>query len=222
VSAGTAASAGAAHTPPSPSAWAVPARAGLRALDPRRLGLWVFLATVTMLFAAFSSAYLVRMASGAWKPIDLPAILWLSTATIVLSSAAIGVARTGGGSSRAAWIAITFGLGVLFLAGQAVAWRALVAAGLFMPDSPHAAFLYIFTALHGAHLVGGLVWLAVVWRSDLRWNRVLRRAPAALEPVSGATFYVACGLDEQLARCATYWHFMGGLWVFLFAVLHLR
>jgi cytochrome c oxidase subunit 3 len=194
----------------------------LRAVDPRRLGLWIFLATVSMLFAAFSSAYLVRIASGAWKPIELPAILWLTTATIVLSSVTIEMARNSERSSVVAWIALTAGLGVIFLAGQVMAWRTLAAAGLFMHDSPHAAFLYIFTALHGAHLAGGLVWMTVVWRNHLRWDRRLALITAAECPVSRTTLYAACGLDDQLARCTTYWHFMGSLWIFLFAVLHLR
>jgi cytochrome c oxidase subunit 3 len=174
---------------------------GLRALDPKRLGLWVFLATVTMLFAAFSSAYLVRMASGGWTPIELPAVLWLTTVTILASSAAIEMASLHRGSTAARWLTATFALGMLFLAGQAAAWRALQAAGVFLPQSPHAAFLYVFTALHGAHLVGGLVWITLL-------RRVARRRE--LEPRDG------------LERCVTYWHFMGGLWVYLFAVLHLR
>ena len=171
--------------------------AGLRALDPKRLGLWVFLATVTMLFAAFSSAYLVRMASGAWRPIELPGILWITTGVLVFSSVTLELARRLSGSAPTAWVAVTLGAGLVFLAGQAAAWRLLAVAGVFVASSPHAAFLYIFTALHGAHLIGGLLWLAIL---------SLRGAPTR----------------APLARCATYWHFMAGLWIYLFAVLHLR
>jgi cytochrome c oxidase subunit 3 len=179
---------------------------GLRGVDPARLGLWFFLATVIMLFAAFSSAYLVRMASGAWSAIELPSVLWISTAILVTSSATLELARLRLGSTATPWLAATLTLGLLFLAGQAAAWRALQLAGVFLPESPHAAFLYIFTALHGAHLAGGLIWLAVVWRC------AARSAPAVGRPV----------VEDRLARCATYWHFMGGLWIYLFAVLHLR
>jgi len=191
---------------------ALPA-AGLRAVDPRRLGLWVFLATVTMLFAAFSSAYLVRMASGGWNAVDLPGVLWLTTSILLLSSATLEVARLRVARARAArravvapWLLATLGLGVLFLAGQLAAWRALQTAGVFLPNSPHAAFLYIFMALHGVHLLGGLVWLGALSGGALSGGaRVGRNGE----------------LEDQVARCSTYWHFMAGLWVFLFAVLHL-
>jgi cytochrome c oxidase subunit 3 len=178
---------------------------GLRALDPARLGLWFFLATVTMLFAAFSSAYLVRRSTEGWGAIDLPRVLWVNTTVILLSSLTLERARAG--ASR--WLAATYLLGLLFLAGQGAAWRGLQDAGVLLPDSPHAAFLYIFTALHGAHLVAGLSWIAILWwASRARNDRSRRTEDAALE--------------DRIGRCATYWHFMAGLWVFLFAVLHLR
>jgi cytochrome c oxidase subunit 3 len=195
-----------------PSAAAAIEARGLRGLDPARLGLWFFLATVVMLFAAFSSAYLVRLASGAWSAIDLPGVLWVSTAILVASSAMLEMARLRLGTTATRWLGATLALGLLFLTGQAMAWRALQLAGVFLPQSPHAAFLYIFTALHGAHVAGGLIWLAVVWRGAVRSRSTGGRAARAAGPL----------LDDRLARCATYWHFMGGLWVYLFAVLHLR
>jgi len=184
-------------------------RFDLRALDPARLGLWFFLATVTMLFAAFSSAYLVRRSTGGWGAIALPGVLGITTTLILVSSVTIELAlrRSRAGASR--WLAVTYLLGILFLAGQGVAWGALRDAGVLLPDSPHAAFLYIFTALHGVHLLGGLAWIAILWHASLG-----RRAPS-----SGV---LAPTLEDRVARCATYWHFMAGLWVYLFAVLHLR
>jgi cytochrome c oxidase subunit 3 len=173
---------------------------GLRAVDPRRLGLWVFLATITMLFAAFSSAYLVRMSTAGWDALELPAVLWLTTLVIVASSATLELAVLRH-ASPARWLVMTLALGLVFLGGQALAWRALHDAGVFLPQSPHAAFLYIFTALHGAHLAGGLIWLAV-----LAWASPRRHEPA---------------FRDRVARCAVYWHFLAGLWVYLFAVLHL-
>jgi cytochrome c oxidase subunit 3 len=195
------------------------------ALDPARLGLWVFLATVAMLFAAFASAYLVRMASGSWTAIPVPAVLWATTAILLASSAALETARLRVGSTGARWIAAALVLGLLFLAGQAAAWRSLQAAGVFLPTSPHAAFLYVFTALHGAHLLGGLIWLAAVLPPMARWERarVRRESPpvgiAGHRSPSGAAGMEL--LADRVSRCATYWHFMSGLWVFLFAVLHL-
>ena len=185
-------------------------------VDPARLGLWIFLATVTMLFAAFSSAYLVRLASGAWTPIHLPVLLWATSATLVVSSVTLETARLRLGSAAARWIALTLALGLVFLAGQAAAWRALHASGVLFPTSPHAAFLYVFTALHGAHLAGGLVWLATAWRTVGAAERSARASAG-----DGRAAVPGPALADRLARCATYWHFMGGLWIYLFAVLHL-
>lgn len=195
-------------------------------VDPARLGLWVFLATVAMLFAAFASAYLVRMASGSWVAISLPAVLWATTAILVASSAALEIARLRLGSTGARWIAVTLVLGLLFLAGQAAAWRSLQGAGVFLPTSPHAAFLYVFTALHGAHLAGGLIWLGAVLRATARWEGSTRsRATRRLGILDRSSLRSGAGdverVVDRVSRCATYWHFMGGLWVFLFAVLHL-
>jgi cytochrome c oxidase subunit 3 len=184
------------------------ASASGRGLDPARLGLWIFLATVTMLFAAFSSAYLVRMASGTWCTVELPRAMTWSTAAILLSSVTIEIARRRAGGSVARWLGLTLALGLGFLAWQVMSWRALRAAGVLLPESPHAAFFYVFTALHGLHLAGGLVWLAAVGRTAA----VTGRAPAA----SGEA-----ALRDRLARCAQYWHFMAGLWIYLFVVLHL-
>jgi cytochrome c oxidase subunit 3 len=131
-----------------------------------------------------------------------------STVVILLSSATFEIARRGSSAARVRWLGLTLVLGLVFLAWQAASWQALRAAGVLLPESPHAAFLYIFTALHGLHLAGGLVWLAAVGQSAAVTRRV--HAPSAEN-----------ALLDRLARCAQYWHFMAGLWVYLFLVLHL-
>jgi len=181
------------------SAPAAPAPQGI-GIPPAEVGVWIFLATVTMLFAAFFSSYLIRSASADWKPIALPPILWANTAVLLASSATLERARVAARSGRQrTWVAATLGLGALFVAGQLVGWQQLIAHGIHVPTSPHSSFFYILTGLHGIHLVGGLGLLALALRPRPR-----ERAPLRADP---------------LRLCTTYWHFMGGLWLVVFLVL---
>src|SRR5215471_6461235 len=90
--------------------------------DQLKLALWLFLATVTMLFAAFTSAYIVRRSGTDWRQLALPSILWLNTAVLGASSVAVEVAQQQGGRGRwrtsATAMLVAFVLGVGFLAGQ--------------------------------------------------------------------------------------------------------
>ena len=197
---------------------------GALGLDSAQLGLWVFLATVAMLFAGFTSAYLVRKAGTDWQPLALPEILWLNTALILLSSLTLELGRSrrlktywrvgvrGYGRLAArphrdtltrrlkGWLLTTGLLGVLFLAGQVLAWRELSAQGVYLPSNPHSSFFYILTGVHGVHLLGGVCALAYVLISVSRTGHV-------------------SGGANRLKLCATYWHFVGGLWLYLFLVL---
>jgi cytochrome c oxidase subunit III len=184
------------------------------------VGVWVAIATISMSFAAYTSALVVRQgASGDWLHFRLPSILWLNSVLILASSVTLerarrnhsrggraaehGVVALPGPVSRTTtWIDATLALGVLFLAGQLVAWRELAAQGLFLATNPSSAFFYILTALHGLHLLGGFAGLLYV-------RHRLRRGPAlAAGPALGAG--------------ALYWHFMAVLWLYLLALLVVR
>jgi cytochrome c oxidase subunit III len=97
------------------------------------------------------------------------------------------------------WWATTTVLGILFVAGQILAWRQLAAQGIFLATNPSSSFFYVFTAAHGVHLLGGILALLYV---QFRVTRRVTRG-TAIEVVS------------------MYWHFMDGLWVFLFLLLYL-
>ena len=171
-----------------------------------QLGLWIFLATVTMLFAAFTSAYLVRSAGSDWQTIPMPFILWVNTAVLAWSSISLEVSRSAlkSGSLKAArnWFLVTTGLGLVFLVGQLVAWRDLMARGFYVPTNPHSSFFYILTGLHGLHLISGVVLLLYASR------RLGTPAKSA-------------GRRDLTGLCATYWHFLGLLWIFVFILLSL-
>lgn len=169
-------------------------------IPPAELGLWIFLGTVTMLFSAFFSAYLVRSASADWVAIELPAILWANSLILIASSITLERARRLApkpGAPR--WVVATVALGVVFLAGQIVGWQGLVSQGILIPSGPHSAFFYILTGLHAIHVLGGCCLLL--------WAARKARRPVSKQKA------------DPLRLGATYWHFMGGLWLLVFLVL---
>jgi cytochrome c oxidase subunit III len=176
--------------------------------SPRKYytGIALGIVSILMFFMALSSAYLVRRATSTqWTPIHLPAILWVNTLVLLGSSAAIERARKrlllGDFSGfRSLW-QITTGLGLAFLVGQLIAWRQLAAQGIYVATNQASGFFYIFTALHGVHLIGGVTALLYVSQRKMDSQKV----PLAI--VADVTSY--------------YWHFMDGLWIFLLAILYL-
>ena len=166
---------------------------------PARTGVWVGIAAITLMFAAFTGAMVVRRTEADWLHFRLPPILYVNTLVLLVSSATLERAR-GRLAAGTQWLAITLGLGLLFVLGQILAWRNLAAQGLFLSTSPSSAFFYVFTAVHGAHLLWGIAALAYV----------LGRARRA-DSVAGA-----------LNAAALYWHFLAALWLGLLLLLTLR
>ncbi len=189
---------GGGENPPEPGAGG-----GALPVHTKQIGLWALLVTISMLFAGFTSAYLVRRAAGGWTPIPLPPVLWLNTFILLVSSATMEGARRAlrswslGALKR--WLSVTMVLGVVFLGGQVLAWQDLARRGIFLPTNPHSSFFYLLTAVHGLHLLGGLIALGVV---------LVRAWQERYTP-----YHPAVGL------CATYWHFVDLLWVYLFILL---
>lgn len=177
-----------------------PGPGGGMAADPARLGLWFFLGTVSMLFIGFTSAYMVRRTSADWRPVAMPPLLWATTASIAASSLMVERARraTRRGRMDAARAAFAgaAALAALFAGGQVLAWKTLAAAGVFLSTNPHSAFLYVLTGAHLVHVAGGLFWAGAALSR-------LRRAAGG----------------DPLALFATYWHFLGALWVYLLLLL---
>ena len=168
-------------------------------------GMVLGLAAILMFFAALTSAYIVRKGLGNdWVAFGLPRILWLNTVILVASSVTVERARRSLGreliGSFRYWWRITTALGLVFLAGQLIAWRELVTAGVYLASNPSSSFFYLLTGSHGAHLLGGIVALAYIgWRSGRAETWPRQRAAATI--------------------CTIYWHFLDVLWVFLFLLL---
>jgi cytochrome c oxidase subunit 3 len=164
------------------------------------------LAGIIMFFMALTSSFLVRKGlSNDWVAVQFPRVLWLNTLILLASSGTLEWARRelrqGAASSFRHWWSITTALGVVFLAGQFLAWRQLAAQGVFLSSNPSSSFFYLLTGLHGLHLAGGIVLLLVVALRSWRGSRLTRAGAANL--------------------AALYWHFLDGLWLFLLALLYL-
>jgi len=171
-------------------------------------GIWVVLFAITMMFAAFTSALVVRKGSSLdWRHFALPSILYFNTFLLLMSSVTLEVARRrvatfmGGvrkqNENPAHWLYITLFLGLLFVAGQYIAWRQLSAEGVFLATNPSSSFFYVLTAAHALHVLGGLGGIVFVIR---KLNRhALRR--------------------NTLVATARYWHYMDVLWIYLLLLL---
>jgi cytochrome c oxidase subunit 3 len=177
-----------------------------RLVSNGQLAVLALLGTAGMLFAGFASAYLVRRAGTDWDPEPLPTILIFTTIILLVSSGTIEISRSalrrGEKAVALLWASTTAVLGMAFLTGQLDAWRQLAARGIYLPSGPYSSFFYVLTAAHGVHLAGGLVALGyLLWR--------IRRSEQDRNVI------------EISRNCATYWHFVGGVWLLLYLLLRL-
>ncbi len=190
-------------TPVAPAAGAAVESYGDRS-HINRLGLLVGLGGITMLFAAFTSAYLVRSGGGDWVALDLPPVLWLSTALLLASSLTLERARRAFQRGRLvsfrSWSAATAALGTGFLAGQFAAWISLNESGVYLRSHPKSSFFFVLTGVHGVHLFAGVAALLVLFGLA---------AAGRLVP----------GRSDAPTLTAIYWHFVGCLWIYLLAIL---
>jgi cytochrome c oxidase subunit 3 len=178
--------------------------AALHSSAPALSGIWVTIAAITMGFAAFTSSLIIRQASDDWRHLALPGILYLNTMILLASSFTVEVARRKESrelASTRAWLYLTLGLGVAFLAGQVFAWHQLRVQGLYLATSPNSSFFYVLTVLHALHILGGLFGFVYA----------IRRTAA-----------VAVWKVATLDAAAIYWHFLAGLWIYLLLLLRTR
>jgi len=175
--------------------------------SPKRYytGMALGIVSILMFFMALASVFLVRRGSGDWIPVHIPTLMWMNSVVLLASSAALEMARHRLGQGRISayrnlWLVTTI-LGVGFLVGQIVAWRQLVAEGIYLASNPASSFFYIFTGAHALHLFGGVAALMFVAMRNFNQAQVTRSVAAEV------TSY--------------YWHFMDALWLFLLALLYL-
>lgn len=170
-------------------------------VNPWKFIIWLFIISIIMLFAAFTSAYLVRRAEGNWTEFEIPVIFYVSTAVLLLSSVSmhfsVKAARKGDTGVLRKWITVTTIGGLLFLLLQVLGWQDLQAAGVYVKGNPAESFYYVLTGTHLFHVVTGLGVLLFAFYSTFKGDITI----------------------TQMEVCATYWHFLDILWVYLFLFL---
>jgi len=186
---------------------------GLTSSAPK-VALWAFLIVVASLFGIFASAYTLRMQGhgglATWQPLQEPSVLWINTLVLVFASGAMQIARNRIDQDNiAGGRGYFFGAGLLtlvFLAGQVLAWQQAQANGNLGPSNPAFAFFVLLTAVHGLHMLGGLL--------------VLGRTTVRLWRNAGTTNVVSRSkLRLSVELCTTYWHWLLLVWLGLFALL---
>jgi cytochrome c oxidase subunit 3 len=173
-------------------------------MNAKKFGMWLFLASVMMLFMSITSAYIVRQAEGNWVYFELPSLFYVTTIIIVASSVTMQLAyfavKKDNFATAKIMIAITSLLGVGFLVGQFLGWGQLVTNSVYLVGNPSGSFLYILTGLHGLHVISAVVFLLIMLSAIF-------------------TGKAHAGNMTKMEMCTTYWHFLGGLWLYLFVFL---
>ncbi|WP_192346702.1 cytochrome c oxidase subunit 3 [Algoriphagus sp. Y33] len=176
-------------------------------MHPKKFALWLFLVTVVMIFAALTSAYIVRQSEGNWLEYDLPAIFWYTSGIVIVSSICLQYAYSAAKKDNLvgvrAGLSLAVLFGVAFLVGQWYSWVALVDENVFFVGNPSGSFLYVFTGLHAVHLISGVIFLIIVL-------------------ISTYTYKVHSKSLDTLEMATTYWHFLAALWLYLFMFLLLN
>lgn len=195
-----------------------------------RLGLFVALTPVLMLFVSFTSALIVRQGLPTldpqtnllvrdWIPVNLPnLLLFFNTCVLLVSTVSMELARrqikaevratsgpsiagvSSGKQAAMPWLTMTVAFGICFLTGQWMGWRELAARGFYISTSPSSSFVYLLTGTHGIHLMGGVLALLAAGGAKLLKRPVETR-----------------GILVDVT--AWYWHFMAVLWVYILCLL---
>lgn len=175
-------------------------------MDPLKFNLWIFMVTVVMTFAGLTSAYIVRRADGDWWSFPLPEAFLVTSLIVIISSFTMHLATKAAQNDdlfklkTALWTTLILGLG--FAIGQFYGWGWLVENGIYLSGNPNPAgsFLYVLSGLHWLHILGAILFILVTLVAAHR-NKINSKNTRKLE------------------LCATFWHFLGGLWIYLYLFL---
>jgi len=175
-----------------------------RGMHPYKFILWIAMGSLVMMFAGFTSAYVVKRNQSNWLEFNLPITFWYSTAVILLSSLTIHLATKAFkaremGRYRTLMVITSF-LGLLFIVLQWLGFKSLEAHGVKLigaNSNPAGSFLGVITGVHMLHVLGGVIALAIM---------MIRGFSTRMKSYSSISIEVA----------STYWHFVDGLWIYLF------
>ena len=175
-------------------------------LSKGKLGLRFIMFVSTIFFCLFIVTYSDRMVYPDWQRMPEPWLLWFNTAVLFFSSMVFINAQIASKNNqfqivKKRLLLIGF-LAFAFLIGQLLVWQQLIANGFYVSTNPSNAYFYVFTALHGLHLLGGLVyWYLTIKKVWISSDIVVSKAKHTID------------------LCAIYWHFLFAVWVVLFGLM---
>lgn len=169
-------------------------------IHPHKYSMWIAMASITMMFMGFTSAYVVKRSQANWQRFELPAIFWVSTAAILLSSLTIHLSlrqfRERNMIRYKQLITLTAALGIVFAVCQIIGFSDMTSHGLTLDSTVSASFIYVIVGMHILHVIGGVVALIILFARAFR-TRIRTYSAVPIEVV------------------ATYWHFVDALWIYL-------
>ena len=174
-------------------------------MNPRIFLVWVFMISITMIFVSLISAYIVKKGEPGGFNVDLPSMFYYSTIVVIISSIfkqlSYFASKRDDFKKQKIYLIISFITGTLFLIFQYYGWSQLVNGGFYFVGHPDGSFIYILSGVHAFHLVSGLIFILIVF------NKV-RRLEIHSKNMLG------------IEMSTTYWHFLAGMWVYLFLTLY--
>ena len=173
-------------------------------IHPLKFVMWAGCASIVMMFAGLSSAYIIKRNQANWLTFDVPLIFWYSTAVIVLSSLTIMFSKKAFVNREMRkykrLLFVTMLLGIIFVCLQYIGFQQLWASGITLTRNVSFSFLYIIVGLHALHVMGGVVALVILYLKSLS-SRRKNYSSISIELMS------------------TYWHFVDILWIYLLIFL---
>ena len=175
-------------------------------LSKGKLGLRFIMFVSTIFFCLFIVTYSDRMVYPDWQRMPEPWLLWFNTAVLFFSSMVFVNTQIASKNNqfqivKKRLLLIGF-LAFAFLIGQLLVWQQLIANGFYVSTNPSNAYFYVFTALHGLHLLGGLVY----------WYLTIKKVWISSD-------IVVSKVKHTVDLCAIYWHFLLAVWVVLFGLM---
>lgn len=175
-------------------------------IHPKKFALLLACASMVMMFAGLTSAYLVRQAAGNWLEFQLPVIFSVNTGVILLSSILLHASyqsfRKGKENLYRWFLLAAVLLGFAFLVLQYQGWLELQKIGIELSTNPSGSFVYAISGIHAAHVLGGVAALVM-----------------ALVHAFVLPYKVTTQRKLRFELTLIYWHFVDLLWVYLFVFL---
>lgn len=186
-----------------------------KGVHPQRFALWIGMASMVMLFAALTSAYIVRHEAGNWTEFNIPAPFFISAVIIVISSAtmhwAVSAYKKDNLANYRLALSLTTTLAMAFCIAQYIGWQQLQKIGIYLEGNPSGSFVYVISFIHVLHVLIGVLLLA---------GTLLRAVTIFKKRATWVKWHLDENKSIRIELLASYWHFVDILWLYLLAFFY--